>query len=100
MNAPEQINCIGLDRAGVLWAVSPNAVWYLLPDGRRFEIVTNDLRKTSGFSDTGTFGFTTDPEGFVVTGPSWLSRALPKSGGPSEAVLLEPYSVAVVDRAD
>src|SRR5262245_13140985 len=58
MNAPsEVVSCVGLDRAGVLWAVGPNAVWYLLPDGRRFEIVTNDLRKLSGFSDTGTFGF-------------------------------------------
>src|SRR5262245_10979785 len=99
MKAPETISCIGLEHGAVLWAVAAHALWYLRPDGQRFESVSNDLRALSGYTDTGVFGLTTDPDGFVVTGPSWLSSGLPKSGGPSEAALLEPYSVAIVDRA-
>lgn len=87
------LELLAFDRAGTLWLVGGNNLFYLLPGSRQFRVASKGNVQFSGF--------TKDPEGFVLTRP--ITQQLTAPIGQSDKQLhdypiFRNDFIAVVDR--
>jgi len=95
-NAPKIGSHMGFDRAGYLWILAGESLFYLTPSAKCFEMAEQDV-EAAGYKDE--YGFTYDADGFVVTSKSWRPRGAPENGGPPAYPLLKEHSFVVIDRS-
>jgi signal transduction histidine kinase len=91
-NAPVPAEHVGVDGAGVLWAIGQRRLFVLRPGHTKFEVAMNSLPSND---------FTLDADGRVVTGPmKVLDRANLNGESLSEYPLFGDNSAVLIDRKD
>jgi len=94
-NAPISANCLGFDRAGILWVISRDTLYYLRPGSKQLQTAN---RKWP------VLGFTLDAEGKVVTSSAQDQRVQNPSGNPDVPLpaypVLRKESAQIVDRSN